>query len=492
MTENKPTRDQVVRAMSDPVYYIETFLKTFDPRKKKKDISFTLYDYQADLVRDMADRIRNGQDLFIEKSRDMGVSWTVLALLHWFWSFTEQFQCLIGSRKQDYVDNWQLDSLFGKLDYLNQHSPIKPKGFNPKEHRTYMKLVNPDANSVILGESANPNFARAGRYNVVLFDELAFWQFAQNSWEAAGDSSPCRIAITTPPAQPHFSKALRNSGVVDVKTLHWRLHPEKDEEWYEHEKARRSSEEVAREIDINWEGSLEGIVYQEIDNAVVGNYPFLPSSSLYVSWDFGLDGTAVQWWQRSTQSARWRLVESYYKTDKVIQYFLPLFNKPIDSAHQYSLEDLDIIDSVKQLPKAIHYGDPDVAKRSYQTGETTRQVLASNGIYVQSNTKANDLEARKTAVKLVLQQGIEVNDTPGNRFWLECVKGARYPTRPDTSQSVTANVKPIHDWTSHHRSSTEYMFVNYQEPKAAGIRTFRHTEPTVIHSGYRKKARTFK
>lgn len=448
------------KCANDCVYWVNTYLHTFDPRRKPPHLPFELYDFQVETIRELVRCIEQGEDIFVEKSRDMGATWIALLVFLWFWLFRPGSHFLLGSRKEDYVDNWRIDTLFPKLEYLLEHSQFHPKGFELKKHRGYMKLVNPENGNTISGESANPNFSRSGRYNAIFFDEFAFWPWAESSWGAAGDATPCRIAVTTPSEQPSFAKGLRNSGLIKVRTLHWRLHPRKDDAWYEREKLRRTSDEIARELDINWEGSTKGIVYPEITHAQLGDFPFIPGSGLYVSWDFGLDGMAIQWWQRNPANAKWRLIESYFQTDKVIEYFMPLFGHAANSQHAYSLDDLALFKVTGAWPAATHVGDPDVEKRSIQTGSTTRQVLAQYGIHVHTKPDANDLENRKTATKLILQRGIEVNDTSRNRFWLECLRNARYPQRQDTSQSTTPNLKPIHDWTSHHRTATEYFAVN--------------------------------
>jgi len=324
-----------------------------------------------------------------------------------------------------------------------------------------MKLTNPETKAEILGESANENFSRAGRYKVVFFDEMAFWPFQEGSWTAAGDASPCRVAVTTPSMTPSFAKALRNSGLIEVKSLHWKLHPLKDDVWYEKQKERRLPEEIARELDINWEGSITGRVYPELKDAVsIDNYPYLPNEALYVSWDFGLDGVAIQWWQKNPKNSKWRLIQSYTNQDKIIDYYFPFFGSPVESQHQYRLEDLDLIAEMKELPKAIHFGDPDVEKRSLLTGTSTREALAKVGIIVNTNKKANDFESRKIEAKRVLIRGIEVNNTPQNKYFIECLRNARYPLRADTAQPTGPSLKPVHDWTSHHRTSFEYFAVN--------------------------------
>lgn len=454
-----------LRASTDPVYFIKTYCYTFDPRTEAKDLGFDLYPYQEDYVLELKRSIEAGDDLFVEKSRDMGVSWVTVAVLLWFWLFKPGFQALIGSRKEDYVDDWTLQSLFPRMEYLIDHLPADfvPKGWDKKKFRQHMKLTHPSNGSVIVGESANANFSRAGRYNIILFDELAFWPFSQSSWEAAGDATPCRVAITTPSAQPSFAKALRLSGKVKLLTLHWRLHPLKDEAWYESEKLRRSAEETARELDINWEGSITGRVYPEVDHIRIDNFPYMPQWPLFVSHDFGRkpDPHSIGWWQVNPETGRIRRIESFERNNKIIDWFAPLFGHPMVSDFSYNDEDLAIIREVSEWKGATHFGDPAGNQHTEAAAMSVIEGLAKYKIYVNTNTKANDLESRKTELKRVLMN-LDLNDTPGNRYWLECIKNARYPERQENSQATSENVKPIHDWTSHHRSESEYFAVNFK------------------------------
>ena len=73
----------------------------------------------------------------------------------------------------------------------------------------------------------------------------------------------------------------------------------------------------------------------------------------------------------------------------------------------------------------------------------------------------NDWVHRRDATRRLFTH-LVVNDTPGVRYWVECIKNAHYPKREETSQSVTPITKPVHDWTSHHRTQTEFFSVNYK------------------------------
>ena len=88
-------------ARKSRVFFVRRFLKTFDPRPEAypHDVDFDPYLFQEEFIEDLYHAITIGNDLFIEKSRDMGASWCVLAVFFWCWLFEPGFQALVGSRK---------------------------------------------------------------------------------------------------------------------------------------------------------------------------------------------------------------------------------------------------------------------------------------------------------------------------------------------------------------------------------------------------------
>ena len=472
---------RVEEGKTDPIVFTNRFLYTFDPRvKPSPHLPFVLFDYQRKLVIDVCDAIVNGYDIFIDKSRDVGATYTVLAVFLHFWLYESGSNFLVGSRKQDYVDNRfgltdsgdvsnKEESLFGKLDYMISRLPgfMLPDGFNHKKHMGFMKMMNPELGNVISGESSNPNFSRGGRQRAILLDEFAFWENDVTAWGSTADTTNCRIVLTTPGTKPSKAKRLRfgkDGEKIKIIEIDYTQDPRKDKKWELNERARRSKEDFAREIRRNWETSLQGRVYNEIAEVKVGDFPYNPLLPLYVAWDFGLDGTAIQYWQVDPATNRKRIVEAYTKGDQPIHFFFPFVGQPIDSNFDYETYDLEVITKVKEFKKAIHYGDPDVAKRAYQSKKSTstREELEHVGVYVQTDTKSNDFYTRWEKTKIMLRNGVDVNDTVGTQLWLEAMQEARFPQRPENSQGTTEVTKPIHDWTSHPRSATEYFAVNYK------------------------------
>jgi len=210
---------------------------------------------------------------------------------------------------------------------------------------------------------------------------------------------------------------------------------------------------------INWETSITGRVYPEIESASYGAFPFLVNQPFYCSWDFGLDGTAFEFWQQNPANGKMRLIDSYENSDKPIQWYLPFFGAPLDSKFQYTDEDLKAITEISNYPKAIHFGDPDVKKRSFAGGLSAKMELQKVKVYVRTIPK-NDFYSRREVTKVYLQKGIEINQGNRNEYFLEAIKMSRYPQREETSQATTPVALPIHDWASHSRTAMEYFFIN--------------------------------
>ena len=274
----------------DILFAFNGFFYTLDVRKRPyQHQPFCTWDYQDEAIVGLAESLRIGRDEVWEKSRDMGASWMVLLTFLWFWLSPEGGgDFLLGSRIEDYVDRrGDMRALFPKLRYARDKLPswLRPKGFNPRKHDTYMKMENPETGSTIIGESNNANFSTGGRFMGILFDEFAKWESTDvQAWTAAGDATPSRIAVSTAFGAGGQYYNLVTDGKTLKRRLFWTEHPEKganlscvwpppnweDKErlgefwvpqekltspWYEKEAQRRSEKEMAQEIDISYLGS---------------------------------------------------------------------------------------------------------------------------------------------------------------------------------------------------------------------------------------------
>ena len=276
----------------DVLFWINTFCATYNPRKNPSTIPFITYEYEDKLILDLVDSIKNQKDLLIDKSRDMGVTWCVLIVFTWFWQFHgEGYDFLCGSRKEQYIDGiGNMDTLMEKIRFLIRNQPkwLRPRDFDFKRDSNYMKIVNPVSKATITGEATNANFSRSGRRRAIFFDEFAFWETDAEAWRASADSTNCRLVVSTPCGFNNQFAKLRHSGSIPFRSLHWKLHPEKDQAWYDNECKRRNNDavEIAQELDINYEGSEEGVLFEfaELKKAAT-NEPMLSPERIVISLD---------------------------------------------------------------------------------------------------------------------------------------------------------------------------------------------------------------
>lgn len=248
----------------DVLFYINTFCFTYNPKLAgAKAIPFITYEFQDQTILAMVWAIRNGKDIAMDKSREMGASWMALVAYEWFWHFHDLQSFLLVSRKEDYVDcTGDLDSLMQKLDFVHK---LQPKWLVPKIERSILHMRNLDNGSTIDGESTNADVGRGGRRTSILLDEFASVVNGQEILSATRDTSACRIFNSTPKGAGNaFYDVIHRGQGMHIR-LHWIAHPVKaaglyyDAEgkarspWYDEQCARAiHPAEIGQELDIDY------------------------------------------------------------------------------------------------------------------------------------------------------------------------------------------------------------------------------------------------
>lgn len=251
-----------LRCKQDIHFFFNTFLYTYDPRVEPYSLPFITYPHEDLLIDWLMQRI-NKRDGLIDKTRDMGVTWTIEGVFYYCWLFEDGFLAHMGSMTEDNVDRTgDMKSLFEKLRFFIKTTP---DWMLPSYEFRFMRLVNNSNGNAITGESANDNFGRQGRYKVCFYDEFPVTEYAEDIWLGMGDSTPSRIVVGTPNGTGNKFWKLRFKELPpeDILTLHWTLHPKKSEglyekdgkkhsPWYDAECLRRTPVEVAQELDIDY------------------------------------------------------------------------------------------------------------------------------------------------------------------------------------------------------------------------------------------------
>lgn len=262
---------------NDILFWINHFCWIYEPRQdqytrlgyKDPHLLFITWEYQDRYIKWICERIDRGRDGLTEKSRDMGISWTVATVFVWYWLFRGSGNdFLIGSRKEEFVDkHGAYDAVFPKIRYLLYRLPgwMRPKGFNRARNDLYMRLINPDNGNYIKGEANNKFFGTGGRYKAVLLDEFSKWEHTDGlAWQSLSDATPCKLPVSSAFGRNNSFYEIRSGqlGDINVKRVHWKEHPLKDQKWYAREKKRRSPQDLAAEVDIDYTASITDKAYE--------------------------------------------------------------------------------------------------------------------------------------------------------------------------------------------------------------------------------------
>lgn len=464
----------------DILFFFDYFLFTdrnggFYGSEYPSEVPFILFDFQREFVLDLWDAIQEGAkpiedrktptSVFIEKSRQMGLTWLILGTLLYGFLFHNHKYLTISQKEADVDKLGDMRSHFEKLRFMMRNLPqwLLPPGFDKKTKTEYNKSMNisrSDGSGSIQGESANPNASRWGTYNAILFDEMASMANASQINTAAARATPCRIFNSTPSGmwnEYYLMKKMAEKGAFRWHTIHWSEHPFYTQAWYENEKRHMTASQVAQELDIDYNASVEGRIYPEvtwkiewveydeslplyigIDNSHVGVDPnaivVMQTDGHY--WNF-IDYIEMQTipeecaamlWKAPKRSLEWALLQFYMRYIK--------YKKP----HQFVADPYDTHSKISdKTDKTIfqHYQDFGIFLNTDITLDKQEQIrtVKSNLYRCRFNERTIDL------VNCLMNSKLE-----GIQF------GDKFITKD--------NPRVEHDQFSHGRTAFEYL-VNY-------------------------------
>lgn len=263
--------------------FISDWVDTYDPRNagqgdKLTRMPFVLFPRQRDLVDFLMACLVGEANGLVEKCRDAGATWVCVGVSVWLWLFWPGVAVGWGSRKEDLVDRiGVMDSIFEKIRSVIRGLPpeFMPRGFNEKDHMPFMRVMNPETDATIVGESGD-NIGRGGRTRIYFKDESAHYERPELIEAALGDNTRVQIDISSVRGLGNVFHNKRKAGVewetgapaiqgkTNVFVFDWRQHPDKDDAWYN--RVRQEKEDAgllhifAQEVDRDYASSVEGII----------------------------------------------------------------------------------------------------------------------------------------------------------------------------------------------------------------------------------------
>jgi phage terminase large subunit len=262
-----------------PVEFIEHWCDTYDPRGagqgKLTRLPFILFPRQREFIQFLLDCLRTDTNGLVEKSRDVGATWTAVAFSIWLWLFWPGVSVGWGSRKAQLVDRiGDVDSIFEKIRMMLEGIP---EDFLPQKFDcSYMKVINHSGGGASITGESGDEIGRGGRKRIYFKDESAHYDRPEKIEAALGDNTNVQIDISSVNGLGNVFHRRRESGFdwvpgivmkrgrTAVFVFDWKDHPGKDMEWY------RAREQKARddgllhvfrqEVDRNYAASVEGVI----------------------------------------------------------------------------------------------------------------------------------------------------------------------------------------------------------------------------------------
>lgn len=224
----------------DIILFVNAFIFQFNPTKPMGEEvgPFILWEWQDDLLFRILEAIERNENLWIEKSREMGASWLCLIVQVWLWLFHPWQKVLNISKDADAVDKpGDADSLFWKIDFIISMLPdwLRPAGYRTDapakaSGRTKMVIGNRDNNSAITGASSTGGAGVGGRAKLIFLDEFSKVKEDYEMLRGTASTANCRIFNGTHQGlDTAFYDQLYKERAVPINKvqIHWTQHPEK-------------------------------------------------------------------------------------------------------------------------------------------------------------------------------------------------------------------------------------------------------------------------
>lgn len=246
--DKKRITEEILRCGKDPIYFITNYVKILHPIKGL--ILFNLYDFQKDLVV----KFSNEQFNIILKARQLGASTTVAGYALWMLLFYRGKQIdVIATQRKTAAE------LVRKARNMYRELPAWLKNIIPMgdiDNRHEFELQNGSR----ISSHASSGAIRGIASSLLILDEAAHIENVDKVLEAAmpvlSTGGSC-IALSTPNGignwfQEEYSRAEKGVGSFSPSKLDWRVHPERDEKWYEKEKSVMKEDQFNQEYECSF------------------------------------------------------------------------------------------------------------------------------------------------------------------------------------------------------------------------------------------------
>jgi len=244
--ESKEELEEYLRSAANPAHFLNNYCFIQDPVKGR--IPFLLFPFQKATLKHFLLSIFN----IVLKPRQMGLSWLTALFALWFAMFRPDQTVEIISIKEKTAQRFM-----DKIKYTYKHLPPWLKG--EIEHENTLELIFKN-NSRIMSVPTSEDAGRSEGLSLLIVDEAAFVRWIEKIWSAAFptlSTGGMAILISTANGLGNFfankwkDACSKESDFNPIK-LHWKMHPNRDEQWYRIQRRELGPALCAQEVDCDF------------------------------------------------------------------------------------------------------------------------------------------------------------------------------------------------------------------------------------------------
>ena len=255
---------EIVKCGKDPAYFIDNYCRIAHPQRGQ--IPFKTWDFQKDLLQ----KFNIHRNNIILKSRQMGISTVTAAYVTWKLLFHREKNILVIATQFGVAAN-----LVKKVKDMMRALPpwFEQVAKITIDNRTSFVLSN---GSQIKASSTTSQAGRSEALSLLVNDEAAHIEGFSDLWTALQPTMAAGgrcIALSSPNGVGnwfHKTYVASESGENDFypTKLHWSLHPERDQSWFEETTRNLSRRKVAQEYECNFNASGETVIHPDDLNRI--------------------------------------------------------------------------------------------------------------------------------------------------------------------------------------------------------------------------------
>ena len=459
-----------VRCATDAHYFITNYVYTFDELDQSTEKLYPDYPYLRDKV---IPRILQHGNVYWPKSQRILITITFCAVDLWLWLF-QPGEIIYWTSKNDRAtdnggENSNWNSVSGKIRFMYDRLPdwLKEICFGQALHSKFMwkkgSISNPENGNIIMFEAPTASAGVGIGVTRARVDEAANVDNMETIHVNLSQS--CRNDrhyISYPQGRGNFFAKLHfTEGHFDFEQVevHYSENPNYDAAWRALQEKRLTAFFIAQRLDISFEDSAEGRVWEKFTKKNIGTYLYEEGLQVYLFWDFGWsDYTSVGFACRISETKirifDWLQVnhKGYRQISKKLREKLAL----IGFTYIVTGQDSEGFDTFKLRAGNIQsFGDPS-AKARRETGATLQEKYEEQGFPIVMCDSHNSIVVLDKIDDAFERENIEVDETcepiiDAGRYW-EWPKDRQGVPKPGATQ-------PAHSQFSHAGKALEYGFV---------------------------------